>query len=318
MMQTPKRLVPFIRKQASWKVPAGIQALCDDILARHGKATAAILFYGSCFRKGDAFDGLVDAYALVDNYRAAYRSRLPAIFNWLLPPNVYYLEVPFSGQTLRAKYTVISLADFQRGSSMDWFHSYIWGRFSQPVGISHVRSEQDAQAVYAALAQSVVTFMTRAIPLVPEQFTARDLWQQGLLFSYRSELRAERPDKLVGLFEAAPQYYEQMTEAALDSIPHRIDKLTDTEPLRYRVHISAFKRTLNRWAWRLRFAQGKLLSLLRLFKALFTFKGGIDYVLWKIERHSGIAVAEAQRLRRYPLVGICLIFWRLYRRGAFR
>jgi hypothetical protein len=310
--------MPFIRKQASWPVPSGMQALCKEILARHGKATAAILFYGSCFRKGDAFDGLVDLYVLVDNYRAAYRRRLQAVFNRLLPPNVYYLEVPYNGQILRGKYTVISLADFQRGSSMDWFHSYIWGRFSQPAGILHVRNEQDAEAVYTALAQSVVTFMTRAIPLVAEQFTARDLWQRGLLFSYRSELRAERPDKLVGLFEAAPQHYEQMTAAALDFIPYRIDKLTDAEPLRYRAHIPPRKRTINRWAWRLRFAQGKILSLLRLFKALFTFKGGIDYVLWKIERHSGITVAAAPRLRRYPLVGICVIFWRLYRRGAFR
>jgi hypothetical protein len=58
--------------------------------------------------------------------------------------------------------------------------------------------------------------------------------------------------------------------------------------------------------------------VLRLLKALFTFKGGIDYVLWKIERHSGVTIEVAPRLRRIPLIGIAVIFWRLYRRGAFR
>jgi len=317
-MQNSNDLMPLIRKQTSRTVPSGLEALCAEILARYGEATAAILFYGSCFRKGDAFDGLVDLYVLVDNYRAAYRRRMPAVFNKLLPPNVYYLEVPYNGQALRAKYTVISVADFQRGTSLDWFHSYIWGRFAQPTGILHVRNAQVAEAVHAALAQSVVTFMTRALPLAPEQFDARDVWYLGLLYSYRSELRAERPDKLVRLFEAAPQHYEQMTAAAIEFLPYRIDRMTDDGPLRYCARISSRKRLANRWAWRLRFVQGKILSVLRLLKALFTFKGGIDYVLWKIERHSGITIEVTPRLRRIPLIGIVVIFWKLYRRGAFR
>lgn len=317
-MQNTNHLLPLVRKQTSRPVPTGIEALRAEILTRYGRATAAVLFYGSCFRKGDAFDGLVDLYVLVDNYRSAYRRSLHAVFNKLLPPNVYYLEVAYKGKILRAKYTVISVADFQRGTSLDWFHSYIWGRFAQPTGILYVRNEQTAEVVHAALAQSVVTFMTRALPLVSEQFGARDVWHLGLLYSYRSELRAERPEKLMRLFEAAPLHYEQMTEAAMDLIPYRIDRLTDTEPPRYHAHISSRKRLGNRWAWRLRFVQGKILSVLRLLKALFTFKGGVDYVLWKIERHSGVAIEVAPRLRRLPVVGICVIFWRLYRRGAFR
>jgi hypothetical protein len=317
-MQNPNPLLPIIRKQTSRPAPTGLEALRAEILARHGQATAAILFYGSCFRKGDAFDGLVDLYVLVDNYRSAYRRRLPAVFNRLLPPNVYYLEVAYDGKTLRSKYTVISVADFQHGTSPDWFHSYIWGRFAQPTGILYVRNARAAEVIHAALAQSVVTFMTRALPLAPEHFGARDIWHLGLLYSYRSELRAERPEKLVRLFDAAPQHYRQMTDAAMDLIPYHIDRLTEAEPPRYHARISARRRLANRWAWRLRFVQGKILSILRLLKALFTFKGGIDYVLWKIERHSGVAIDVAPRLRRLPVVGIFVIFWRLYRRGAFR
>jgi hypothetical protein len=53
-------------------------------------------------------------------------------------------------------------------------------------------------------------------------------------------------------------------------------------------------------------------------KSAFTFQGGVDYIVWKLERHTGIAVEVTPRLRRYPLIFIWPHFWRLYRRGAFR
>ena len=317
-MRPPKSLISLIREQTSRPVPAGVHALCDEILERHPNAIQAILFYGSCFRKGDAGEGLVDLYVLVERYRSAYRKRLHAIGNKLLPPNVYYQEVVYNGRTLRAKYTVISIADFQRGTSARWFHSYLWGRFAQPTGILYARNEQVIETVQTTLAQAVLTFMTRTLPRVPTQFEARNLWQQGLLLSYRSELRAERPDKLVRLVDAASNYYEQLTQTAMDVMPYRVDVLSGNALIRYHAHIPSRIRFISRLTWRVRVVQGKVLSLLRLFKALFTFKGGIDYVLWKIERHSGVTVELAPRLRRFPLVGVCVIFWRLYRRGAFR
>jgi hypothetical protein len=238
--------------------------------------------------------------------------------NKLLPPNVFYLETTFAGRVVRAKYTVLSLADFQRGTSTAWFHSYLWGRFAQPTGILYARDERVSELVQNALAQAVMTFITRTLPLVPGQFGARELWQKGLLFSYRSELRAERPDKLGRLVDVAQAHYEQITRLAVDLMPFPVQVVSDTEPIQYCAQIPAVKCFLNRLAWSIRFLLGKLLSVLRLFKALFTFQGGVDYVLWKIERHSGIAIELGPRLRRFPLVGLCVTFWRLYRRGAFR
>jgi hypothetical protein len=59
-------------------------------------------------------------------------------------------------------------------------------------------------------------------------------------------------------------------------------------------------------------------SVLRLVKGLFTFQGGPDYILWKIQRHSGVAVELSPRARRFPLLAAWGIAWRLYRRRAFR
>jgi hypothetical protein len=66
-MPTSQQFIPFIRQQASRPGPAAVNALTDEILKRYGNSAQAVLFYGSCFRSGDAAEGLVDLYLLVDS-----------------------------------------------------------------------------------------------------------------------------------------------------------------------------------------------------------------------------------------------------------
>jgi hypothetical protein len=305
--------------QQSWQ-PASpaVCALTNEILARHGNTCQAVLFYGSCLRKGDDSGGIVDLYLLVDSYRSIYSNRLLSFANKLLPPNVFYLELPFKGRMVRAKYAVLALADFQRGTSLHCFHSYFWARFAQPASLLYARTEQVATQVRAALGQAVMTFITRVLPQLRDCFTAEDLWREGFLLSYRAEFRAERPDNLVSLFDVWSEHYEQLTRAAVALVPFPIKVLANADPVRYHACIPARVRHHSYLQWRVRCLQGKLLSVLRLLKGLFTFQGGLDYVLWKIERHSGIAIKVTPRLRRYPLLAVCVLFWRSYRRGAFR
>ena len=61
-----------------------------------------------------------------------------------------------------------------------------------------------------------------------------------------------------------------------------------------------------------------MLSVLRLVKAVTTFEGGVDYILWKIERHSGVSVEVEPHLRRRPLLAMVVLSWRLYRKGGFK
>ena len=314
----PSNLITLIRQESSREAPDGVRALVEVLLNRYGEVIQAILFYGSCFRTGDDTDGLVDLYVIVDSYRAALPNRLQAMANKLLPPNVFYLELPVRDQVVRTKYAVLSLKDFQRGTSRQWFHSYLWGRFAQPAGLLYVRNTQVEKQVRVALAQAVITFITRAMPEAEERFTARDLWRDGLLLSYRAELRSEKPDKLVHLVDAAPEYYEQVTRAAMVSVPFKVEIFTEPDGFLYHAHISTSVRYRNHLAWTLRRLQGKVLSILRLFKAVFTFEGGVDYIQWKIERHSGVRVEWTPRLKRHPLLAACILSWRLYRKGGFR
>jgi len=317
-MQIPAELISIIGRSALRQPSAAVQTLIDEILARHGRAARAILFYGSCLRTGDDLDGLVDLYLLVDSYRNAYSGWVTALLNALLPPNVFYLEREFEGQTVRTKYAVLSLADFNKGTSRRWFHSYLWGRFSQPAAVLYACNEKVAELVVEGLARSVLTFIHRVLPRMPAEFNARQLWRRGLELSYRAELRAERPQKGAGLYDAAPQYYEEVTRLAMTAGSYPVAAVAGTESIRYRSRISGGVRLASRFTWGLRFWQGKLLSVLRLVKAVTTFEGGVDYILWKVHRHSGVTVDVGPRLRRHPLLAMGVLSWRLYRRGGFR
>ena len=53
-------------------------------------------------------------------------------------------------------------------------------------------------------------------------------------------------------------------------------------------------------SWWLRRFQGKILSTLRILKATLTFDGALEYLLWKIQRHSGIYIQPTELQRKYP------------------
>ena len=315
-LNIPKKLLDLIKVQTTQEITPAISTLIEAARGDHGESVRAVLFYGSCLRSGDIDDGLVDLYLLVDDYRAAFKNRSLAFSNHLLPPNVFYLEVPFQGRILRMKYAVLTLADFRNGTDR-WFHSYLWGRFSQKCGLIYSHSEEVTAEVMESLACAVMTFISHSLPQMESTFSARDLWERGLSLSYRSELRSEKSDRAARLFDSDPTYYQELTHAAFVNSCFTVTTQTDVTPRCYQVHIPAKGRRLNGFAWHIRAIQGKVLSILRLAKGLLTFKGGVDYILWKIERHSGARVEVGPTLKRIPPVAILVISWRLFRRGAF-
>jgi len=295
----------------------------DHCLGRSGQkrhdGVAAVLFYGSWLRSGRVDEGIADLYLLVDKYQLAFGSWLQASLNQLLPPNVFYLELPYGGLTLRAKYAVLSMDDFQQGAR-NWFHSYIWGRFAQPSGLVYVRNEEDANQISEALLQALRTFVRRALPQVSEIFTIRELWSTGLSLSYRCELRSEKPTTAVRLYDAAPDYYEAVTRELLQDPYLAVEPLVNDkrQPIRYRSRFSPWERQVNGFGWLMRRVQGKTLSALRLLKALLTFENGLQYIQWKIERHSGVRIEVSPSLQKFPLLAVCVTFWRLFLKGGFR
>lgn len=293
-------------------------ALRDALLSQYGESVDAMLFYGSCLRSGDALDGLVDLYLVVNSYRRAFPGMLHALFNSLLPPNVYFLEIEVNGNPVRTKYAVISTQDLERGTSPSWFHSYLWGRFSQPCGVLYSRDRESGRRVQHALAQAIVTFLIRVLPALPERLDTAAIWQQGLALCYRAELRTEKPERAIHLYRSWKDHYRSVTPLAMDGLPFAVQTEQAGERIFYRVQIPELARTAARLGWLLRRLQGKILSILRLMKSAFTFQGGMDYIAWKLERHTGVPVEVTPRMRRHPLLYSWGLVWRLYRRGVFR
>ena len=187
-------------------VSPALDALVNTLRDRHGTSISAMLLYGSCLRSGDLHDGLVDLYLVVDRYRDFYPGRLKAIANWLLPPNVFYIELQDEGRTVRAKYAVLSRRDLENGTTR-WFHSYLWGRFTQPTAIAWVRNSDARRQALACLAGAVRTFLNRTLPHLPDSGSVESLWQQGLQLSYSAELRVEKPGRADELTAFGEHYY---------------------------------------------------------------------------------------------------------------
>ena len=120
------------------------------------------------------------------------------------------------------------------------------------------------------------------------------------------------------LTEANKAYYQQVTLLSVPLLNFPCEISGDPPTQDYQTEISSLKRFGNRAGWKIRAVQGKFLSLARLIKALFTFDGGLDYIAWKLERHSGVHIDIPEKVRRYPLIFVWGLFWDLYRRGIFR
>jgi hypothetical protein len=297
--------------------PALAQLLAQ-LRARHHDAICGALLYGSCLRSGDIYDGLLDLYLVCDSYRAAYRRPLPAAANWLLPPNVFYAELKLEGKTLRSKVTVISLRDFRRGCSRAWFESYIWGRFAQPTRILYSRDPETRADLEHCLLQAARTLLRNSLPALPQQGSVTSLWERALALSYATELRTERPGRATELAGAAKAFYAAITRHHAPSLGFGFTVYHNGREMSYRSNITTARRLSTRLAWAVRRGQGKLLSVMRLVKALFTFEGGLDYIAWKLERHSGESVVIPDKVKRAPLIHLWGFFWGLYRRGIFK
>jgi hypothetical protein len=300
----------LVRAEAARPPAPQALALLEALRARFGTDLYGVLYYGSC-RRSAAPEGLLDFYVVVDATTAM--TWLEALLLHALPPNVYYLETPFGADRVRSKYTVVSLRSFRRGTTGRWFHSYLWGRFSQPTSVIWARDAEAEAVLLQGLYDATRTFIRRVLPLLGDRFTASDLWLTGLGTSYRTELRSERADKLRRIYADGADYLDAVVAAGAPLCDIRTEA-----PGHYLNPLPAAARRGGRMAWRIRMVTGTLLSFLRILKSAWTFEGGIDYAVWKLERQSGRHIPIPPEVRAQPWRHAPGFFWRLYREGVFR
>ncbi len=312
------RLVALVAPESRATVPAELGVVVAALRARFGPAVAAVLYYGSCLRLG-TLDGVIDVYVLIDDVapaplrRRAMGGAILALACRLLPPNVYHLSVD-GPRTLAVKAAVMSLAGFARGLEVTAFVPALWARFAQPAVAVYARDEAIAASLDRLRARAVATAAWHGAHLAPARAEPLEPWRRVFRATYGCELRAEAVDRADAVVEAAALRYAELTRPALAAAG--IAWTEGTGALELAVGAGARRRA--RLAWALRRPAGKLLSLLRLAKAAFTFEGGADYLAWKIERHAGVRPALSPWQRRHPLLALPLLAWRLWRQGVVR
>ena len=261
-----------------------VDTLVTAMRERFGSAVDAVILYGS-FTRGQR-DTLLDLYVLMRDL-----SSLSGFHQLLakLPPNVYQVNV----EGIRAKVAVMTFEQLERGVQRD-VAPYFWARFAQPSSIVYSRDQyaHDRFARLVANAAARLYFASAADLSTPKQ--SAQFWENTFRLTYSAELRTEHESRYRSLYEANTSYF--------DAIHHAL------------AHQPVGPST----SWRARRVMGKLLSFCRLFKSAFTFDDPVDYILWKVERHSGVRETATPLQHKYPLIFAWPVVWRLYRKGAFK
>jgi hypothetical protein len=273
--------------------------LAAEIRRRRGESLAAVLFYGSCLRN-QTREGVLDFYALVDDYRGTYGPGALAFSNAVLPPNVFYLE--HAGQ--RAKLAVLSLRDFARAAGGRAIRPAIWARFCQPFAVAWARDDAARERVIGAAADAIRTAVIRGLGLLPSNgrdalFTPEDLWTALFRETYGSELRTESDDSVRRLYRANAQRYDRVLDAVLDEFEAR--QLIELER-RGRTRVVSDAAELLARPRRARRVVAKGIGAVQLVKSAVTFGDWMPYALWKLERHTGTRLEPSERQRRHPFL----------------
>jgi hypothetical protein len=282
----------LVAAELAESVDLRVSEMAAAIAAKHGAASRAVLFYGSCLRQAELDGLMLDFYLIVSDYEAAYDRHWLAHANRLIPPNVF----PFAHGVLAAKYAVLSESDFARLNRPEASAVSVWARFAQPSRLVWSCGDEATARALSAVATAGPTLFHLATALAPSPEPLA-IWRAGFAQTYQAELRAEREDRSGSIVDADPARYERFGTAIVVPPLPKAD-------------------AMKRWASLRR--NGKLLSILRLAKASLTFAGGIDYLAWKINRHAGTAITIKPWQRRWPLLGAVVLVPRLFWQGAVR
>jgi hypothetical protein len=304
-------LTGLVADELAFPIPPEVARLAAAVAARHAPAARAVLYYGSCLR-ATSLDGLMlDFYLIVSDYRSAYDRRWLATANRLLPPNVF----PIESNGLAAKYAVLSESDFARltgpGTSVS-----VWARFAQPSRLAWAADEDSRQMAITGVARAAPTLLAAARPMVPDRIDLLDLWRRSFALTYAAELRAERNERAASMVDFDPERYASFTAPALAAAG--IDAEIRDGTIVFAEPVAPPVRRAGRRAWARRRAVGKLLTLARLGKASATYAGGLDYLIWKVNRHAGTRIELKAWQRRHPWLGALSLLPRLLVRGAVR
>ena len=149
----------------------------------------------------------------------------------------------------------------------------------------------------------------------PEEGSAEDYWKALFRATYAAELRIDEPGRAEKIVALEARRYQQLFLPAVQA--------TGCSPVRvadglYRMPLSRRQRRAQKWRWLGRILASKSLNLARIVKGAVTFEGRADYVVWKLQRRTGVALQLTPWQRAHPLLSVPQLLLQMWRKGAFQ
>ncbi len=291
---------------------AKVKSMCNRIKAIHKDRVLGFIYYGSSLRDINNNDKMLDFYVLVDSYGKTHKNPLRALLNLLLPPAVYYLENKNEDTSISTcKYSIISLKSFEKKCTKRAFLSQIWGRFSQPAIVLFAKDKTIHKRIQTARANAIKHIASQAAPLFTKQVSAIEFWSRAYCESYKTELRPESPkSRTLEIVKRHKNRYEKLSDILFGA--------PDKDGVYTLPANSQFDRFICKLKWALRRVLGKIIAAMRIINSAFTFSGGLDYALHKLQSHSGVKIEVTDSQRRHPVLWSPVLAWKLWKKGAFR
>jgi hypothetical protein len=277
-MKTP--LQDYLAKQVAEDVHPAIKMLAQHILNQHS-GVHAVLAYGSALRDSNPDDTLIDFYILTETLAGVSYNPVSRFLCGMVPPNVYYIE----HQNYRAKYAVLPMELLSQKVSSKTTNPYFWARFCQPMRLVFAQDEIARKRVVQILEKAAITAYNEARRLASHE-SVETQWTLLFRETYQTELRPEDLSRADAIVAAQKEHFKAVSKLA---------GFVETSEI----------------SWPTRRKQGKILSVLRLVKAAFTFQGGADYAAWKIKRHSGVQIDVKPWHRKHPLLASIVLLPKL-------
>jgi len=284
-------------------------------------AVSAVVYYGShLWSETRTATSIPDFYVIVDDLRSYHGPRWrDALINRLLPPNAYFhtfAPLAAGDGPLTCKFSTITLAQLAAETAPGAADAHHIGRFSKRIAIVWWRDAAARDAVVEASLSAMRAVTSHALTLLGPRFTLDEVVHAALGLSYRAERRLSEPDKIANLIRAERAFYDRaysLVLAVLESEGGGLRRVSEAVAYEQPSPDAAGRARTQRFLDRSRRREK-----LRCPKYLVTFDNWLDYLLDKVERHSGIRLELSARQRRYPLIFGWPLYFELRKKGVIR
>jgi predicted nucleotidyltransferase len=291
-----------------------VATLAQRIASVGGDSVRGIVFFGSRKTGAAARDAwsAYDLFVITRDYGSFYARlaaaghlrRSPALvaaLNRWLPPNQVSLHVTDpEGTALHAKCAVIAESAFLRDTAVDGRRDHFCaGRLFQPTEIVYSADARTRDALLAALASAHVATLGWIRPWLPERFDAEAYCRTLLSVSLSREIRPEPSGRAEALWVAQEAYLRPVYATLLRTWAAEGQLAAEGQDC---FRIAAPVTDAERRGASAYFRRSKRRATLRWAKYVVTFEDWLDYIVKKVERHTGETIALTARERRWPLV----------------